>query len=106
MIRVMAAPTPLDRRMISWPRLVPGIVMVLVCFLLTWLARTRRQRVVAGLQFAGVILFLVAGRRVRRWLVSTAASAAPNRNVGGDLHDYGYRDFHEPQHYALPRPFS
>jgi hypothetical protein len=51
--------TPLNRRMIPWPRLVPAIVVMLLCLLLTRVARTRRQRVVVALPLAGVILFLV-----------------------------------------------
>lgn len=57
--RSLAPPLPLNRRMISWPRLVPVILVMLLCVLLTRLARTRRQRIVAALPLAGVILFLV-----------------------------------------------
>jgi len=57
--RGMAPPSPFNRRIISWPHLVPVVVAMLLCFLLTRLARTRRQRVVAALPLAGVILFLV-----------------------------------------------
>lgn len=57
--RSLAPPLPLNRRMISWPRLVPLIVVMLLCVLLTRLARTRRQRIVAALPLAGFILFLV-----------------------------------------------
>ncbi len=53
------APPPLNPRIISWPRLVPVMVIMLVCVLLTRLARTRRQRVLASLPLAGVLLFLV-----------------------------------------------
>jgi hypothetical protein len=57
--RSLAPPLPLNRRMISWPRLVPVILVMLLCLLLARLARTRRQRIVAALPLAGVILFLV-----------------------------------------------
>ncbi len=57
--RSMALPQPLNRRIISWPRLVPVIVVMLLCLLLKRVARTRRQRVVVALPLAGVILFLV-----------------------------------------------
>jgi len=59
MARSMTPLTPLNRRMISWPRLVPVFVAMLLCLLLTRVARTRRQRVVAALPLAGIILFLV-----------------------------------------------
>jgi hypothetical protein len=57
--RSLAPPLPLSRRMISWPRVMPVIVLTLLCVLLTRLARTRRQRIAAVLPLAGVILFLV-----------------------------------------------
>ncbi|MGC2800270.1 MAG: IPT/TIG domain-containing protein [Candidatus Acidiferrum sp.] len=57
--RSLAPPLPLNRRMISWPRLVPIILAMLLCFLLAGLARTRRQRVLVGVPLAGMILFLV-----------------------------------------------
>ena len=57
--RSVVLPLPLNRRMISWPRVAPVILAMLLCFLLTWLARTRRERVLAGVPLAGVILFLV-----------------------------------------------
>ena len=57
--RSLAPPSPLNRRMILWPRLVPVIVLMVLCILLGLLARTRRQRVAIALPLAGVILFLV-----------------------------------------------
>jgi hypothetical protein len=57
--RSMAFPRRLNRRIISRPRLVPLAMLVLLCILLTWMARTRRQRVVVALPLAGVILFLL-----------------------------------------------
>jgi photosystem II stability/assembly factor-like uncharacterized protein len=59
MARSMTPLPPLSRRMISWPRLAPLIVLMLLCVLLTQLARTRRQRMVASLPLAGIILFLL-----------------------------------------------
>lgn len=58
-VRSMAPPLPLNRRIISWPRLVPVMVVMLLCVLLTRLARTRRQRMLASFPLAGVLLFLV-----------------------------------------------
>jgi hypothetical protein len=58
-VRGMAPPLPLNRRIISWPRLVPVMVVMLLCVLLTRLARTRRQRMLASLPLAGALLFLV-----------------------------------------------
>jgi hypothetical protein len=58
-VRSMAPPLPLNRRIISWPRLVPVMVVMLLCVLLTRLARTRRQRMLASLPLAGALLFLV-----------------------------------------------
>jgi len=55
-VRSMAPPLPLNRRIISWPRLT---MLVVLCILLTLLARTRRQRVLASLPLAGALLFLV-----------------------------------------------
>jgi Pro-kumamolisin, activation domain/Bacterial Ig-like domain (group 3)/IPT/TIG domain len=57
--RSLAPPLPSNRRIISWPRLVPVIVVILLCFLLARLARTRRQRVMAALPLAGLLLLLV-----------------------------------------------
>jgi hypothetical protein len=57
--RSLAPPLLPTRRIISWPRLAPIIVLILLCFLLTLFARTRRQRVVAALPLAGILLFLV-----------------------------------------------
>ena len=57
--RSMAPPLPLNRRIISWPRLVPVMLVMLLCVLLTRLARTRRQRMLASLPLAGALLFLV-----------------------------------------------
>ena len=57
--RGLAPPLLFNPRMISWPRLMPVLVIMLLCFLLTRLARTRRQRVVAALPLAGVVLILV-----------------------------------------------
>jgi photosystem II stability/assembly factor-like uncharacterized protein len=59
-VRGLAPPVSLNRRIIFSPRLVPLLtVAMLLCFLLMRLARTRRQRVVAAMQLAGVFLFLV-----------------------------------------------
>ena len=57
--RSMALPVPLNRRIISWPRFVPVIFVMLLCVLLARLARTRRQRILASVPLAGVVLFLV-----------------------------------------------
>jgi hypothetical protein len=57
--RSSAPPLPSNRRIISRPRLAPVIVVILLCFLLTRLARTRRQRVMAALPLAGLLLFLI-----------------------------------------------
>jgi len=57
--RSMAPPLPLNRRIISWPRLLPVVVAILLCVLLARLARTRRQRILASVPLAGVVLFLV-----------------------------------------------
>jgi len=57
--RSLAPLLPLKRRIISWPRLVPLLVVMLLCVLLVRLARTRRQRMLASLPLAGIILFLV-----------------------------------------------
>lgn len=59
MARSMAPPLPLNRRIISWPRLVPVILVMLLCILLARLARTRRQRILASIPLAGVVLLLV-----------------------------------------------
>jgi hypothetical protein len=49
-----------NRRIISWPRLIPLLVLtMLLCLLMTRLARTRRQRLAAAVPLAGVILFVV-----------------------------------------------
>lgn len=58
-VRSMAPPLPLNRPIISWPRLVPVMVVMLLCVLLNRLARTRRQRMLASFPLAGVLLFLV-----------------------------------------------
>jgi hypothetical protein len=58
-VRSVAPPLPLNRRIISWPRFVPVMVVMLLCVLLTRLARTRRQRMLASLPLAGVLLFFV-----------------------------------------------
>jgi hypothetical protein len=57
--RSMALPVTLNRWIISWPRLVPVIVVMLLFILLALLARTRRQRILASIPLAGVVLFLV-----------------------------------------------
>ena len=57
--RSSVPPLLLNRPMISWPRLVPIIVVMLLCTILTRFARTRRQSILAGVPLAGVILFLV-----------------------------------------------
>jgi hypothetical protein len=49
----------LNRKMISWQRVVPLLVLMLLCFVLIRFTRTRRQRLAVGLPLAGVILFLV-----------------------------------------------
>ncbi|MGB7281049.1 MAG: IPT/TIG domain-containing protein [Candidatus Acidiferrum sp.] len=57
--RGLAPPLLFNRRMISWQRVVPLLVLMLLCFVLIRFTRTRRQRIVVGLPLAGVILFLV-----------------------------------------------
>jgi hypothetical protein len=57
--RSSVPPLLFNRRIISWPRLSPVIVVMLLCFLLARLARTRRQRILATVPLAGMILFLV-----------------------------------------------
>jgi len=57
--RSSVPPMLLNRPTILWPRIVPVIVVMLLCFLMTRFARTRRQRILAGVPLAGVILFLV-----------------------------------------------
>jgi hypothetical protein len=57
--RGMTPPLPLNRRIISWPRLVPVILVMLLYVLMARLARTRRQRILASIPLAGVVLFLV-----------------------------------------------
>ncbi len=59
MARSSVPPLPLNRRIISWPRLLPVMVVMLLCVLLTLFARTRRQRLLASLPLAGALLFLV-----------------------------------------------
>lgn len=49
-----------NRRIISWPRLLPIVALtMLICFLLARLARTRRQRLVAAVPLAGIVLFVL-----------------------------------------------
>ena len=57
--RGLAPPIAINRRILSWPRIVPLLVLMLLCFLFARFARTRRQRVLAGVPVAGLILFLV-----------------------------------------------
>ena len=57
--RGLTPPPPSNRRIISLPRLIPVLLVMLLCFLLTKLARTRRQRAIVAVPLAGVILFLV-----------------------------------------------
>jgi photosystem II stability/assembly factor-like uncharacterized protein len=52
-------PTFWNRRIISWPRTLPIVVLViLLCWMLARMARTRRQRFAVGLPLAGIMLFL------------------------------------------------
>jgi hypothetical protein len=56
----LGPPSLWNRRMISWPRLLPMLVLtVLLCFLLTRWERTRRQRLAAAVPLAGLVLFLL-----------------------------------------------
>jgi hypothetical protein len=57
--RSLAVPPLSNRQMISWPRAIPIFLLILLCFLFVRLARTRRQRIVASVPLAGVLLFLV-----------------------------------------------
>ncbi|MGC2670952.1 MAG: IPT/TIG domain-containing protein [Candidatus Acidiferrum sp.] len=57
--RGLMPPLAINRRILSWPRIVPLLVLMLLCFLLARLARTRRQRAIVAVPLAGVILFLV-----------------------------------------------
>jgi hypothetical protein len=57
--RSAAPPLPSNRRILSWPRLVPVVVALMLSFLLMRLARTRPRRVVAAFPVAGLLLFLV-----------------------------------------------
>ncbi len=58
--RGSAVPLPTYRRIILWPRIVPLVVVtLLLCFMLMRLARTRKQKLVAAMPLAGILLFLV-----------------------------------------------
>lgn len=58
--RGLAPPALRNRPTIPWPRLLPIVALaMLLCFLLARLARTRRQRLVAAVPLAGIVLFVV-----------------------------------------------
>jgi hypothetical protein len=49
-----------NRRFFSWPRAIPLLLLTaLLCFLLTRLARTRRQRLAVVVPMAGLVLFVL-----------------------------------------------
>lgn len=58
-LRGVAPPALWNRRLISWPRTLPIVVLaMLLCWMLARMARTRRQRLAVGLPLAGIVLFL------------------------------------------------
>lgn len=57
--RSLVPPLPFSRRMISWPRVLPMLLIMLLCLSLMQSARTVRQQVLAALPLAGLILLLV-----------------------------------------------
>lgn len=58
--RGLTPPALRNRPTILWPRLLPITALVmLICLLLARLAQTRRQRLVAAVPLAGIVLFVV-----------------------------------------------